>query len=857
VADDLDTFNPVRGPARERIDAQELSDAAARAAVIFDRRRRQALYFNDRFLTARDLTRGQQYTLLRQADLAQLSGAGVVHGLAVTTNANGTRLHISPGLGIARSGESVSLRAEVAMLVPRLRVMSRQPGTSALVARTPLAAAHTGLFVLTAFPVEHSRNPGLAFPGGTIDPQRADTEIVEGTLFALVPVASVHPKEVTGRGRARLAREVFLGGFDPTAATEGLPLVLLGVLGGRVQWLDRAMVARHVGADAVVGLGLQRRKVRVAFQEQYTEHLADEVERRRNAGLADGLAAAEAFDALPPVGPLPRGAVEVTATEVRQSFFPREIYVEMAIVPDDELPALLAEGLLSAPIDLKLPLEALEGVPVLIVIPVPRAGYDRQTPRMEGAYRGPKVALTGRPLVRVRPIDALSVLRLKNAVPAATDPVPLDLEAWRKAVESAPQLWYVRRQQFSSTSMVVPRTLGGGGGGPAFDLLSDATSRGRVTAAAEVARFNRLFDGAERDVIDRVGALLGTLTGPVAETSVHVSGIMGELAYMARRPRPNDTAAPAGPPRSPVFSDAVATDRLTLRSLQLSDVQRVAARYGTRDVDTSFRAAALRESGVRSVLATSAVVPELASWLLTGSAPEGSPLDHVLSLAQSANVRGLRSLVADVTLLAPVRLSLEGARSFAVVERSGELSSLSAVWNVGHPGFISGLDELLAEKNLGDQPLFASSLLPRLLVLGYELPIEKDDQVESLLRALEADPDGARGFVSPNDNRGKILAAEAHEARDQLMREAREVSPKLVVAAQERLRETEFPSDERGGGQSVLAHRLLGLASADLGHIQRIAEADKRPLEAFVQAALRAVEARSITAMRDAVKALS
>src|SRR5688572_27720973 len=117
MADDLDTFDPVRGPARELIDATELALPADRAAVIQDRRRRRPRYFDGRFLTARDLTREQQYTLLRQADLTQLSGAGVVHGLDVTTDATGTQLRVTSGLGVTASGESVTVRTAISVVV--------------------------------------------------------------------------------------------------------------------------------------------------------------------------------------------------------------------------------------------------------------------------------------------------------------------------------------------------------------------------------------------------------------------------------------------------------------------------------------------------------------------------------------------------------------------------------------------------------------------------------------------------------------------------------------------------------------------------------------------------------------------
>lgn len=869
MADDLDTFDPVRGPAREPMDAAELAQADARASVVLDRRRRRPRYFYDRFLTARDLTRGQQYTLLRQADLAQLSGAGVVNGLVVSTNALGTQLHVSAGLGVARSGESVTVRDLATLLVSRLRVVSRRPGSESLVANPATQSPPSGLFLLTAFPVEHTRTPGLAFPDGNLRPKQADTEIVESTWFGLVPLPNVDAREVVGLGRSRLAREIFVGGFDLGSLSDGLGLAVLGMTRGRVQWIDPALATRWVGADAVLGFGLRKRKVRLAFQEQYARQLEDEVERRESSGLPAGMLAREAFLALPPVGPLPRGAVEVSTTEIRQSFFPREIYVEMAIVPEDEVPALLSEGLSRAPIDLNVDAEALEGVPVLIVIPVSRAGYDQQTPRMKGAYRGPKLALTGRPLVRVRPIDALAVLRAKNEVPVVTDPVPLDLEAWRKAVESAPQLWYIRRQQFSTTSAVIPRGSGNTSDSNIMALLGDA-ARDRLMVASETERLLRLLDDAAPEVVSEVDLMLGgQLNGTPDEDSVLVSAIIGELAYMARRPRLTDsTSTPArlhrtstsralapaaasttpAPPPSPAFLEHETSNQLALRTLELSDVHRVASRFAAQYVGTAFRDPALRAPRIRSVLATSAVVPELATW----AESPGSAIELVLAVAATADVPRLREMVAGVKL----RVADAAQPIPRSVERSGETDSLVALRTVGHPALLVELERHLTLPVLSDQALWTSWLLMQLLVTGYALSVKTDAETKDLLDALQHVNGGARPFKAPNGDMGKILAAEAHTKRDALFTAAAAVSPDLVRTAQKRLAKSGLAAGD-ASTRSVLTHRLLALASTTLSHVDLLANAPAAAFDTFIKAAEQATTDGSVEGMRKALRGFS
>src|SRR5436190_9548794 len=86
--------------------AQEQTQAGT---VVLDPRRRRPLYFDGRFLAARDLVREQDYFLQRQADLARTAGFGIVRGLQVGRAVQNQQLttdglRIAAGHGVTPSG---------------------------------------------------------------------------------------------------------------------------------------------------------------------------------------------------------------------------------------------------------------------------------------------------------------------------------------------------------------------------------------------------------------------------------------------------------------------------------------------------------------------------------------------------------------------------------------------------------------------------------------------------------------------------------------------------------------------------------------------------------------------------------
>src|SRR5271154_1085459 len=104
-------LNFTAGDTRLTLLQPDVNAAQANGSLVIDSERTRPLWFDGRFLAARDLQREQDYFLQRQADLGQAAGFGVIHGLQVQTpTANdptndAQTLILRAGQGTTPSGE--------------------------------------------------------------------------------------------------------------------------------------------------------------------------------------------------------------------------------------------------------------------------------------------------------------------------------------------------------------------------------------------------------------------------------------------------------------------------------------------------------------------------------------------------------------------------------------------------------------------------------------------------------------------------------------------------------------------------------------------------------------------------------
>ncbi len=445
-------FTSIQGPARERIELEEQLTFPQPHALVVDDRRRRPLYFDGRFLRAADLTRDQNYFLTRQADLGRAGGMGVVHGLEVTL-VNATQIRIAPGHGVCPSGELVVIEQFAPLDIANIAEIQALDAVFGLmpIPREP-ARNRSGLYVVALRPVEFSANPIASYPTniqGTRSLQ--DGDIIEAAAVTLVPYLDSGATKETNFRRARAAYNIFVHGSAAGMPANALPLAMLSLDHGTIQWLDTFAVRREVGAEngQVRGLGFTPLAVREAHALQYDAQLQDVLRERQQSNRGQRFAATEHFLALPAAGRMPSDAID--PTDFTQIFFPTEMDVELSLVPADELPALLKESFDLPPIDLTLTGDELNSTSVLVVIPVPRAKL-RATEAITGTIKRTLLPTAPGLLARRTPIQSLQNWKLARLQvllpPAPPDPA---VAAWRAAVPRGSLIWYIRRRNFAST----------------------------------------------------------------------------------------------------------------------------------------------------------------------------------------------------------------------------------------------------------------------------------------------------------------------------------------------------------------------------------------------------------------------
>jgi hypothetical protein len=537
--------NLISGSSREPIDAQEFSRLKQVGAIALNAGRNRPFYFDGRFLTAADLTRDQLYVLSRQADLAKARGVGIVQGLMVSRGGAATTLAIEAGYGITPSGELVILANPQTVALSDLALIQRLDADFGL-APIPSEPARTasGLFVVALRPVEFSADPIASYPTAVTGTRQVhDGSIIEATAITLIPYPDGGSGDFQQR-RSQVAKEIFVDDAIRGLPTNALPLAMVALDRGVVQWVDTFMVRRELGAEAtsILSLGATSRALREAQVQQYQRHLVEVMaERQASRGLR--FAATEHFRALPPVGQMPAASLELVGNDITQLYFPPEVDVELSFVPSDEIAAIVEDCLLLPSIDLTLSTEARDSIAILVLIPVTRQEIQQLKLTLPSLKRELKSAAPGQ-LAKRLPIEVLKGLRLPQRLPQPLPlpspglprpipiaPLPISLQTWQQQWQKASEgrLWYVRRRRLAYRSEVVGFSL------PIVG--DDQAAENQLNAVLETNQLTDRVNNLRQGITAAANArLVSFLSSPTIVASPLL--LTGAIATLEQMPRP-------------------------------------------------------------------------------------------------------------------------------------------------------------------------------------------------------------------------------------------------------------------------------------------------------------------------------
>jgi len=361
--------------------------------------RQRLEYFTGRALTHTALRLEQQSRAGHLATLGQALSPGVVEGLeAVATQlSEGVVIEISAGMGLAASGEVVTLNRNQQVLLDDIRVAIpaalldgegaegayKLGDTLAQLRSRNVALPEAMILLLQPVAVEHFSQPDSTDPCD-YDPSDAAFENwqwLDG--FRLVLYAwPVELKPVPAPGlwfRNRLANAIFEqernladGDYMPWWGM-GVPIALVGLNATLAfDFIDRNAVVRRGGEAKGGALPISPLGDRFLWQarfEQFNEQLVDWLMSDSSLDPSQISASLE-FRHLPPVGVLPKESMN--PRQQLQHFFPVSYAVRALAIPYEQLDLAIDESAALAPYDLNTP-DRVE-----VLVPVPQQYYEPQ-----------------------------------------------------------------------------------------------------------------------------------------------------------------------------------------------------------------------------------------------------------------------------------------------------------------------------------------------------------------------------------------------------------------------------------------------------------------------------------------------
>jgi hypothetical protein len=373
-------------------------------------------YFDGRLLTAADLNRDQLYLDQRLRETGEALGDGILQGLEATLEPTSSRIRVQPGVAVTAAGRALTLNRE----------LTADLGDRALVSEVNEGAHRRfdrGLYALVLRFQEVRSGVAEVFPQDLGTERRLQTDVIADALqLGLVPLPLPLPQaRLSVSIRSRLSR-VLMADSEVSALLpeDSVALGVLAIRDDRPEWLDGELLRHPLRTEADPQGDLAR----------HYESLFRDVMASRVSAATGEFAATEYFSLLPPVGSLPKGALD--PVNGRQSFFPKYFNVWVAPIRRAEVALVQRESMRLPAMDLGRD----EPVDVVVLAALPNEDFGHYARRLEREYDP-----------ETRRLPFLDLLRLRLYPRRPVHELDTDAATWQAIWDAIDDqdLFYVRR----------------------------------------------------------------------------------------------------------------------------------------------------------------------------------------------------------------------------------------------------------------------------------------------------------------------------------------------------------------------------------------------------------------------------
>ncbi|TQV71507.1 hypothetical protein FLL45_20360 [Aliikangiella marina] len=393
-----------------------------------DPRLTRSHYFDNRLLTEKDLNRDQLYLDNRLREVGKALGYGVLNGLETAFDSLDGTIQVSPGVAISEAGRVLELTKSLSLdLGDRASLTGLNHGGARRLKR--------GLYAIVVEYSEQATDIAEVFPTDLGETRGFNYDLVtEGVQLSIsrlpIPFARQNSLQIRANLAARFFGDSGLTGIIPD---DSVALGVIAIANDRIQWLDSTLLRQPLRASAQPG------DAQMDLYEQYQNLFDDVIAYRQSGSLSTDFPASEYFRLLPPVGSLPKSALDPVTG--RQSYFPENYTVSISPVRKSELNLILQESMVLPPLDLALD----EPQDIVVLAPLNNQDYGHLAQRLE------------RPLnVDNRKLPHLDLLRLRLYPRRPVHELNTDESAWQAIwdIVEEDDLIFVRRPQRTAETRV-------------------------------------------------------------------------------------------------------------------------------------------------------------------------------------------------------------------------------------------------------------------------------------------------------------------------------------------------------------------------------------------------------------------